>query len=138
MRVLICGDRNWKDYFFIRKVLSARLKPTDLVIEGGARGADTLARTAALSLKIEVMEFPAEWAKYGKAAGPIRNKKMLDVGRPDQVWAFHDNIQGSRGTKNMITLAHQAGCERLYRIRVPGRGSSARGIVHDVFHERRR
>lgn len=73
------------------------------VIEGEARGADTLARAWAHSMKIRVEPFPADWKKYGKAAGFMRNQKMLDDGRPDLVVAFWDGK--SRGTEMMIELA---------------------------------
>lgn len=51
----------------------------------------------------------AEWNKYGKSAGPIRNKKMIDEGNPDIVIAYHDDIENSKGTKNMITQAKDKG-----------------------------
>jgi hypothetical protein len=49
--------------------------------------------------------FPADWEKYGKAAGPIRNQQILVEGKPDLVVAF----QGGRGTANMVSRAQQAG-----------------------------
>ena len=49
-----------------------------------------------------VNPFPAQWSKYGRAAGPLRNTQMLSEGNPDIVLAFHDNIKRSRGTRNMI------------------------------------
>jgi hypothetical protein len=49
--------------------------------------------------------FPAEWKKYGNAAGPIRNARMLNEGVPDVVIAFHENIHKSKGTKNMMDQA---------------------------------
>jgi len=60
-------------------------------------------------LGIDVKEYQAEWAKYGIAAGPIRNKKMLVEGKPDIVLAFHNNITMSKGTKNMIKVANAMG-----------------------------
>lgn len=53
--------------------------------------------------------FPADWKQYGKAAGPIRNKQMLDEGQPDLVLCFHDDIEKSKGTKNMYELAKARG-----------------------------
>jgi hypothetical protein len=55
------------------------------------------------------MEYPAQWHKYGRAAGPIRNQQMLAEGKPDLVLAFHDDIDGSRGTKDMVNRARRAG-----------------------------
>ncbi len=48
---------------------------------------------------------PAEWSKYGRRAGPIRNKQMLDVGKPHLVVAF----PGGAGTANMVKQAKAAG-----------------------------
>lgn len=106
-RVLVCGDRNWKDLACILNVLKT-VKP-DVVIEGGARGADSLARLAAESLNIPVEEYLANWEEYGRAAGPLRNQEMLDKGKPDKVVAFHNDIEKSKGTKNMINLAKRKG-----------------------------
>ena len=101
--VLVCGDRNWTNKDKIREVI---IKHTpSLIIHGGCRGADTLAGEVAKELGIPVKVFPAEWDKYGKAAGPIRNQKMLDEGKPDLVIAFHNNIENSRGTKDMLYRA---------------------------------
>lgn len=107
MRVLICGDRSWQDKELIRQVLSA-LSDVEVVIEGEARGADTLARVVAEELHITVLPFPANWTKFGRAAGPIRNRQMLDEGKPDLVIGFHNNIIESRGTKNMLEQARKA------------------------------
>ncbi len=108
MRVLVCGDRHWVDKNAIVAAL-ARLDKVDIVIEGEARGADTLAREVAEEFNIPVLAFPADWNKYGRAAGPIRNRQMLDEGKPDLVIAFHSNIVESRGTKNMLEQARSRG-----------------------------
>ena len=84
MRVLICGDRNWTDYRAIEEYVES-LPPNSVVIEGECRGADVMARTAALKYGHRVLRFPAEWGRYGKAAGPIRTKQMLVEGRPERV-----------------------------------------------------
>ena len=80
-RILICGDRNYTDWTKIQEYLITLLKTT-IIIHGGARGADSIAGNLATSLKIKVLKFPAEWDKYGKAAGSIRNQQMLDKGKP--------------------------------------------------------
>lgn len=84
----------------------ADLQP-DLVIEGEAKGADLLASDAAFYFGIPVLRFPADWDKYGRAAGPIRNTQMLKEGKPDLVVAFHDNINASKGTLNMVQQARK-------------------------------
>ncbi len=107
MRVLICGDRNWANVKVIRNVIK-KLKPT-VIIEGGAKGADRIAWDVAEELDIKALEFKADWLKEGRAAGPIRNKKMLVEGKPDLVVAFHNDIDASKGTKNMLKQAQKAG-----------------------------
>lgn len=107
MRILFCGDRNWTDAEKIAKAFD-RLQPT-LVIEGEARGADSLARDEAKRRGIMVLPFPAEWELYGRAAGPIRNRQMLDEGEPDLVVGFHSNIEASKGTRDMLKQAVKRG-----------------------------
>jgi len=102
-RLLVCGGREFTDFRLILSVLS-RLSPS-LVIEGGARGADTGARVAAGKLGIQVREFPADWARFGRRAGYLRNEQMLAEGHPDMVVAF----PGGPGTASMVRLARQAG-----------------------------
>lgn len=99
-RLLICGDREWKDMVFIQLMLKQRPDVT-VVIEGECRGADKLARAAAEHLGIPVEPYPALWKEHGPAAGSIRNQQMLDEGRPTEVWAFHDNFEESKGTRDM-------------------------------------
>lgn len=107
MRVLVCGSRNWNNYRAIYDVLKPLSKRIKYVIEGEAPGADRLGRQAAIELGIKYLPFPANWDKYGKAAGSIRNQEMLDEGRPDLVFAFH--IGDSRGTWDMLRRAAKAG-----------------------------
>lgn len=112
-RVLVCGDRNWKDYAAIYNCLcELQLVDQDtplVVIEGEASGADSLAAQAAREQSMQVLAFPADWAAYGRAAGPIRNKQMLDEGKPTEVHAFHDSISTSKGTLNMLKQALKRG-----------------------------
>lgn len=109
----MCGDRNWTNAVaIIREVdtLIAEHGADNLVIiEGEARGADKIARRAAVARRVEVDRYPAEWEKFGRAAGPIRNRQMLVEGKPDLVIAFHENIDESKGTQNMIEQARKAG-----------------------------
>lgn len=105
--VLVCGDRNWTDMVPIHREL-AKQRP-DVVIHGGARGADRLGGLAAGILSIPVVEFPAQWDLFGKRAGVVRNQKMLDEGHPTLVLAFHKNLSASKGTKDMVRRAEKAG-----------------------------
>jgi len=104
MRVLVCGSRHFNDRKLLDETL-ARMEITTL-IEGRARGADTLAREYAERHGIHVLSFPAQWDLHGKAAGPIRNIEMLKEGKPDYVVAFL--APNSRGTKHMIEISKKA------------------------------
>ena len=109
MRLLVCGDRDWTDKEAIYNEI-VFLAP-DVIIEGGARGADSMARDIAILYDITLVSFPADWPKYGKAAGPIRNQQMLELGKPDLVLAFHDDLDNSKGTKDMVNRARKSGVE---------------------------
>lgn len=111
IRVLVCGDRNWTDATVIRETLArvvAQARGPVTVVHGMARGADSLGAAAAAGLGLNVEGYPANWNKYGRAAGPIRNKKMLDSGL-DRVLAFHHDLDQSKGTANMVKIATKAG-----------------------------
>lgn len=111
LRVLVCGDRNFSDTEYLYEILDEchKNRLIDVIIEGDARGADRIAGYWAKKNKIDLRIFPADWAKYGKAAGPIRNKQMLDEGKPDLVIAFL--APNSIGTANMLAQAQKAGVE---------------------------
>jgi hypothetical protein len=115
MRLLVCGDRNWSDREFLYQALDAihAERPVSQVIEGMARGSDVMAADWAISRGIPVIGFRAQWDLYRKAAGPIRNQQMIDVGRPDAAIAFHDRIAASRGTRDMVIRARKAGIELI-------------------------
>lgn len=116
MRVLVCGSRDWTDWKYLIRTLEEfhRVMPITLLIEGEARGADRMARWWAETRGIKVERYPADWDKYGKAAGPIRNTKMLKEGKPEAVIAFHENITESRGTRDMVRQAENAGIPVYY------------------------
>ncbi len=107
MRLLVCGSRNWREHGPIRREILAR--QPDIIIEGGAPGADLLSRDVAIQLGISFLEFSAEWKRYGRAAGPIRNKRQLVEGKPDEVIAFHQDIEQSKGTADMVKQALKKG-----------------------------
>ena len=111
-RILICGDRNYKDWIKVQDYLNT-IPRTAIIIHCGARGADRLAGNLATSLKMKVIKFPAEWDKYGKGAGLIRNQQMLDEGHPDLVIYFHKDIENSKGTKDMAMRAITKGIRTL-------------------------
>lgn len=132
MRVLVCGSRTFNDRGIIDSVLSGVYQVATVgylvvdmegftLIEGGARGADSLAGQWATSPfhghnehpdhpPFEHLAFPADWKKHGRAAGFIRNQRMLDEGKPDMVVAFVDKpLAESRGTADMVRRARAAG-----------------------------
>lgn len=110
MRVLVCGDRHWADADKIRQRLERLPEGNVTVVEGMAPGADTLGRIEAEKLGLRVESFPANWGRYGRAAGPIRNQEMLDSS-PDLVLAFHSDLSQSKGTKDMVKRARAKGVE---------------------------
>lgn len=112
MRVLVCGSRDYRDRPLLYRVLKNfhHRYCIDTLIEGGATGADTMAREWAECNGVQFAEYPADWTRYGHAAGPIRNRLMLTVGQPHQVLAFpKGELRSSRGTLNMVEQAQRAG-----------------------------
>lgn len=101
--ILICGDRNWKNFNLIDKVLSWLPEGTK-IIEGDCVGADKISGYLAEKRNFEVERCPADWENDGNMAGPIRNTKML-MKKPDLVIAFHNFIEQSKGTKDTIKKA---------------------------------
>jgi len=98
MKVIIAGSRNFTDYqLFEEEFSKLNLKPTE-IISGGARGADCCGEIYASHNKIPLRVFEADWALFGKAAGPIRNENMAKIA--DCLVAFWDGQ--SRGTLDMI------------------------------------
>lgn len=112
LKVLVCGDRNWNDANVMLNELST-LPENTIIIHGDARGADSMAGLIGEAIGFTVISVPAEWKLYGKRAGPIRNRKMYDIHQPNAVWAFHKNIESSKGTKDMISYAKQKNCKEI-------------------------
>lgn len=111
-RIVVCGSRTWTDRDTIKRVLAEYESP--FVIDGAARGADSLANSVAIELGFSTQRFPADWERHGKTAGFIRNQKMLDEGKPTLVIAFWDGE--SRGTKDTINRAKSMGI----KVRIEG------------------
>jgi len=120
VRVLICGSRTWTDTKPVYTILNGLLIDCEVevmtVIEGGAKGADSIAALWAEQRRhgaenggyVAHKSFPADWDRYGKRAGYVRNQQMLDEGKPDLVVAFRSEGE-SKGTDMMIDLARRAG-----------------------------
>lgn len=108
--IIVAGSRTFDNYKLLSKTLDdfiakgADGKPV-CIISGGARGADSLGECYAAERKIPRRVIPAEWSLLGKAAGMVRNRKMLEIA--DAVVVFWDGQ--SKGSKNMIEIAEAAG-----------------------------
>ena len=116
MKVLVCGSRHFNQLsMMVEELKKYFVGPGDTLIHGCAKGADMLSEAAimilfsSLGTMPSIKRYPADWDKHGKAAGPIRNKQMLEEGKPDLVIAFM--AKDSRGTKNMVDQATKAGVE---------------------------
>lgn len=113
MRVLICGGRdldssavwNWLEAHATELCADALDRSSNVlithVIQGGATGADSGAERWARASEIPVTCFRADWQRYGRQAGPLRNAKMIAEGRPDVVIAF----PGGAGTRDCVRQA---------------------------------
>jgi hypothetical protein len=108
-RVLVTGSRDLTDYDLVAGVLDDECVAHGpiTVIHGGARGADHLAATWAAANRQRQESWPADWERYGRAAGPIRNRQMLFAAKPDVVHAFP--LARSRGTWDCVQAARMLG-----------------------------
>ena len=111
--VLVTGDREWTDSILIWAVLNCLKEKHGhklVLVQGGARGADTHAMLWAENHKVDMITRWAHWDEHGKAAGPIRNHLMHDAHKPNLVLAFHPNLfGGSKGTYEMYQYAKRNG-----------------------------
>jgi predicted Rossmann-fold nucleotide-binding protein len=105
VKIIVCGGREYGNWTKVRQTL-ANLEPT-MIIQGGCRGADELAKKWAEFNNVECVTVNAQWGLHGKSAGPIRNRKMCDEHSDAIVVAF----PGGSGTKNMVDTARILGME---------------------------
>lgn len=110
MIVQVTGDRNWSDYMAIAMAFASLPNGEEVqLIHGDAHGADRMCGEFAQECcGWEVFPVPARWDLHGRAAGPIRNRKMLDY-NPAVLLGFHDDIKSSKGTKDCIKEAVKRG-----------------------------
>ena len=111
-RIVIAGSRGFEDYALLEKTLNRILANADAPIElvsGHAKGADILAERYAVENGIPICVFKPDWKTYGRAAGPIRNRLMLDYAKAKTplVVAFWDRQR--KGTRNTIKTARSLG-----------------------------
>lgn len=111
-KIIIAGSRSITDYEKLASVMSqltAGVSPRNAyeIVSGGADGVDQLGERWAEEYDCPVARFEADWDKYGKSAGPIRNEKMAVYA--DILIALWDGE--SAGTENMIDVALNEGLE---------------------------
>lgn len=108
-RIVVCGGSKFDDYPLLESSLNKIFKEysndTIEIISGHAKGADSLGEKYADEHNLKCTVFEADWKQYGRAAGPIRNSKMLEYAKQENpmVVAFWDGE--SRGTKDTLTKA---------------------------------
>jgi hypothetical protein len=107
VRIIVCGGRDFADVDHLRRVLADLNEQQNISVlaHGGAAGADSEAGKWAQVMQKPCQVYRALWREEGKAAGPLRNQRMLDDFKPDAVVAF----AGGRGTADMVGRAMLAG-----------------------------
>jgi len=119
IRLLVCGGRTYFDGEHVYRTLD-RVKAKheiEVLIQGGARGADELAKCWALAKGVPWVGFPIDHALDGPwpGAGPARNRHMLHEGKPTAVVAFPST---GTGTDHMCRIAGEAGV-KVWRVKPP-------------------
>ena len=117
MKVLVCGSRKWlKRAPIERELRKLPPGPETTLINGGAQGADAIATDVARELGFTVRRYFAQWGRYGKKAGPLRNSEMLEKEHLpeepiDQVLAFADDFSQkyAPGTNDMLKKSRAKG-----------------------------
>lgn len=106
-RIAITGGREYKNRKRVFQILDAAVERLGMtfLMQGSAMGADYLAWIWADRKSFPCGSFAADWSKHGRKAGPIRNQRMVDEGKPDIVIAF----PGGAGTDDMISRSRAAG-----------------------------
>jgi hypothetical protein len=111
-KVIVAGSRTFGNFTLLEKELMAYFKEHNLhradveIISGTANGADKLGEKFAEKYGLKLTRFPADWDKYGKSAGYIRNEEMAKYASEDGVlFAFWNT--NSPGTKHMIDIARK-------------------------------
>ena len=114
-RVLVTGSRDWDNLALLSFLIgvaigeSGRPKAEVVIVHGACpTGADTMAEQTAVTSDVMTEPHPADWDRHDKAAGPIRNQEMVDLGA-DICLAFFKVGAGNRGTANCAASAERAG-----------------------------
>ena len=99
IKIAVVGSRGFKDYHLLENILLAHIPC--ILISGGAIGADKLVEKFATYWNQKIEVILPNWEKYGKSAGPIRNKEIIN--KADHLIAFWNGK--SRGTFSSINFA---------------------------------
>jgi hypothetical protein len=99
MKIIITGSRNFDNYDLLEYTLD--VLPIDFIVVGDARGADKLARDYAKEKHLDCQVYSANWDTEGRAAGPLRNQRMLDA-HPDAEMVIAFPTESSVGTWDMV------------------------------------
>ena len=107
-RIVVAGSRKYNNYNEAKKYIdfcisNIKNEHSLIFVSGGCSGADMLGEKYAEENGYKIERHPADWKRYGRAAGPKRNKEMVEVS--DLVICFWDGE--SRGTKSMIFFANK-------------------------------
>lgn len=105
MKVIVAGSRHCTDKDLVLAAISASGFEITEIVSGCAKGVDTIGEEIAHDTGIPVKLFPADWARYGRGAGPVRNRQMADYADALVAVLFNN----SRGTANMIATATKLG-----------------------------
>jgi hypothetical protein len=109
-RIIVAGSRYFDDFDLLCEKLDFFLREKEgmvTIVSGAAKGADLLGEKYAEMRGYYVQRYPADWDKYGRGAGPIRNKQMAKDA--DALVAFRKKPDGTAGTNNMIKTAKDIG-----------------------------
>lgn len=104
MKLAVVGSRSFCNEVLLEKTLESYKGKIKVVVSGGAKGADAMAESWAKKNSVETLVFKPDWQKYGKGAGPVRNRDI--IANCDHCVAFWDGK--SKGTKSSIDL-----CKKL-------------------------
>ena len=115
MKTIIAGSRTITDYSLVKQAIEDSGFPISVVVSGAARGVDQLGERWAREHKIPVVIYPADWGKYGKSAGPMRNKEMAEYAE-GLILIWNGT---SKGSASMGDYARQYGLNVFERVVTP-------------------
>ncbi len=125
VRIAVVGGRNIEDFSFVLEKFEEVLFKEGLckhqvsIVSGGARGVDSIAKRIAIYYGIPFQEFRAKWEKYGKRAGPIRNRKIVEnsdiviaIPSPDSKGTWDTVKKAEKKGLRVYVFEYGGGCEK--------------------------